>query len=102
VHYADPDASKELDVFGEKKEGLFYNYDDRLCGKKWREGLALAAKQAEVGSARFYEIALNHFHDASDVDLQHVILGCNRSTGFSYLVFGYTVTTHKSSNPQSV
>jgi hypothetical protein len=92
LHYTDPNASKELTVFGKRKKGLFYNYDDRLYGEKWREGLALAAKQAPEDSASFYEIALNHFHDTNDVDLQHVILGCNRSNGFSYLIFGYTYT----------
>jgi hypothetical protein len=95
LHYNDPQALEELTVFGEEKDGLFYNYDDRLYGKKWNEGLTLAEKQAAKGSARFYEIALNHFHDTNDVDLQHVILGCNRSSGFSYLVFGYTCTIQR-------
>jgi hypothetical protein len=33
---------------------------------------------------------LNHFHDTDKVDLQHVMLGLNRSNGHSYLIFGYT------------
>lgn len=89
LHYSDSDANKTLTVFGSKKRDLFYNYDDRLIGEKWIEGLKLAEKQAEKDTARYYEIALSHFHDA-EVDLQHIILGCNRSSGYSYLVFGYT------------
>ena len=90
MHYLDKDASKELTVFGGSRSGLHYNYEDRLYGGKWTEGLRIASEQANKGSARFYEIALNHFHGVSDVDLQHVVLGCNRSNGHSYLVFGYT------------
>ena len=89
LHYSDPTAKEERTVFGTKHEGLFYNYDDRLIGDKWTEGLRLAAEQATPKTARYYEIALNHFHDTDSVDLQHVVLGCNRSNGFSYLIFGY-------------
>ena len=92
MHYSDPDADKELTVFGRKREGLFYNYDDRLYGDAWTEGCKLAAEQAQPQTARFYEIALNHFHQTNDVNIEHIILGCNRSNGFSYLVFGYTYT----------
>lgn len=90
LHYSDRDANNQLTVFGEAREGLFYNYDDRLFGEeKWREGLKLAAEQAKKESARYFEIALSHFH-GKPVNLEHVVLGCNRSSGFSYLVFGYT------------
>ena len=93
MHYSDPDASREVTVFGEKRPELFYNYDDRLTGDQWSEGLAMADAQAAPNTARYYEIALNHFHQTTDVDLQHVILGCNRMSGFSYLIFGYTYTS---------
>ena len=89
LHYSDPTSRQERTVFGAKKEGLCYNYDDRLAGDKWSEGLKRAAAEAPRDSARYFEIALNHFHGVN-VDLQHVVLGCNVSTGYSYLVFGYT------------
>lgn len=98
MHYTDPDADKpDITVFGQKKKGLFYNYDDRLYGEKWNEGCKIAAAtEGVVGeSARFYEIVLNHYHGVDDVDLQHVLLGVNRSNGYSYLVFGYTYTLEK-------
>ena len=72
LHYSDPQARKELDVFGKSREGLFYNYDDRLYGEKWEQGLELAEKQAVKNSARYFEIALGHFHD-SPANLEHVI-----------------------------
>lgn len=93
LHYSDPTANQERTVFGTPKKGLFYNYADRLCGTKWNEGWIKAKEQATPNTAKFFEIVLNHFHDSENVDLQHVILGCNRSSGYSYLVFGYTYTS---------
>jgi hypothetical protein len=93
LHYSEPN-NQERTVFGEAKDGLFYNYNDRLIGNAWYEGIKLAQEQGlKPDTARFFECALNNFHGTNDVDLQHVILGCNRSNGFSYLVFGYTYTT---------
>lgn len=77
LHYSDPNARKELTVFGQSRTGLFYNYDDRLISEKWIEGLKLAAEKATKNSARYFELALSHFHD-KNVNLEHVILGCNR------------------------
>jgi hypothetical protein len=97
MHYSDPEARGDaITVFGAPKEGLFYNYDDRLIGKEWQEGFELAKKaKLTPKTARFYEAVLNHFHGSTDVNLQHVLLGVNRSNGFSYLVFGYTYTSKK-------
>lgn len=95
MHYTDPQYREVLTVFGQAKPGLFYNYDDRLQGDRWREGIKRASQvtTVEIGSARFYELILRYFHDSADLDLQHVQLGCNVSTGYSYLVFGYTYTS---------
>lgn len=91
LHYTDPTARQERTVFGRRKEGLFYSYDDRLYGDKWIEGAEIAKKQGiEPRTAEYYETILKHFHDAETLDLQHIILGCNMSNGYSYLVFGYT------------
>lgn len=92
MHYTDAQAGSEITVFGEARPELFYNYDDRLLGTEWYEGLELAAQQATPKTARYYEIALNHFHQVDDVNLRHVMLGCNRISGNSYLIFGYTYT----------
>ncbi len=96
LHYSDPQADKQLDVFGHAKPGLCYNYSDRIMGQKWDEG---CKKATEAGikpkTARFYEAVLNHFHDVKDVNLQHIVLACNRSNGQSYMIFGYTYTWEK-------
>ena len=89
LHYTEPDAREERSVFGQKSKDLFYNYDDRLWGDKWNEGLKIAKAKSSPATAEFYEIALRHFHDNPNLDLQHIVLGCNMSNGYSYLVFGY-------------
>ena len=89
LHYSDRDRNREICVFGEARDGLFYNYDDRLPHPKWQEGLNVATTQAVKNSARYFEIALSHIHDKS-CNVEHILLGCNKSSGFSYLVFGYT------------
>ena len=94
LHYSDPTARQERTVFGKARKGLFYNYSDRLQGESWRQGWDLAKKQGLTpGTALFYECVLNHFHESDDVNLEHVILGCNMSNGYDYLVFGYTYTS---------
>ncbi len=93
LSYSDPTAREERTVFGAAKPGLFYNYDDRLFSEEWFRGLEIASEQADRDTARYFEIALNHFHGTDTVDLQHVVLGCNMSNGNSYLIFGYTYST---------
>ena len=90
LHYSDPTANKERTVFGEPKGGLFYNYSDRLFGERWQQGWDQAMKQSTPQTAEFFEIVLNCFHQTNTVNLRHVVLGCNRSNGYSYLIFGYT------------
>lgn len=93
MHYTDPDANREVTVFGRKRANLHYNYSDRLEQwdyAKWRAGIEIAKSQGiDEHTARYYEIALSHFRD-SPCNLQHIVLGCNRSSGFHYLIFGYT------------
>lgn len=93
LHYSDPDARKERTVFGAAKKGLFYNYSDRLYGQQWDDAWEKAKKKAKLKTARIFELALKYFHDSDDLDLQHIILGCNMSNGYSYLIFGYTYTS---------
>lgn len=99
MHYSDPEAEGEpITVFGAPKKGLFYNYSDRLCSKEWNEGWDKALKDGiKPKTAHFFEAVLNHFHNSSDVNLQHVLLGVNRSNGYHYLVFGYTYTSKSKS-----
>ena len=96
MHYSEPEADLRdpITVFGAAKKGLFYNYSDRLYSDEWNEGWEKAKKaKLKLKTARYFEAVLNHFHGSTDVNLQHVMLGVNRSTGYSYLVFGYTYTS---------
>lgn len=43
----------------------------------------------ERASVKWFEFVLNHFHGTKNVNIRHIQLGCNRSTGYSYLIFGY-------------
>lgn len=96
LHYSDPQSRTLFTVFGEPSKELFYNYEDRLFGERWNNGLDLAKEHGlEPGTPAYYEFALNHFHETEDVNLQHILLGCNSSSGYSYLVFGYTYTGNK-------
>lgn len=96
MHYSDEEAKGDpITVFGSASSNLFYNYDDRLCGDAWSEGLKKAKAKHEPKTAKFYEVALQHFHNEEcpgcTIDLRHVMLGVNRSSGYSYLVFGYII-----------
>lgn len=93
MHYTDPEANERnpITVFGKAKKSLSYNYSDRLFGNEWifawDESLNKGLKK---NSALFFEYILKKFHNVESVDLQHVLLGVNRSSGHSYMVFGYT------------
>lgn len=98
LHYSDADAHKERTVFGEKKPGLHYNYSDRLSQWNydgWRKACEQASNTEGVkeNTARWFETALRIYHDSDDLDLQHIILGCNMSNGYHYHVYGYTYTS---------
>ncbi len=94
LSYNDPDTS-ERTVFGVPADSpyghknLLYVYDDRLDCTKWRSSLEAAnCVYSEPNTARFYEIGLSLYY-GKPVNLQHIILGVNRSNGFSYLIFGF-------------
>ncbi len=97
LHYSEHDT-RERTVFGlpASRYGhkhLEYTYSDRLYMEEWGEGLEAAIEQkVPRNCARYFEIGLEHVLEGKDIDLQHVILGVNTSTGFSYLIFGYTST----------
>ena len=90
LHYSERTYKIERTVFGKAHKGLFYNYSDRLLGDGWSAGVVSAKSLGLVPqSAAFFEEVLRVFHGAAQLDLQHVILGCNPSNGHSYLIFGY-------------
>lgn len=90
MHYTDPQWDQEITVFGAESKGLFYNYNDRLFSDEWTKGCKSADKLGlKRDTAAWFEHALTVFHNAKSLDLRHIILGVNRSSGYHYLVFGY-------------
>ncbi len=92
MHYTDPQARKgAVTVWGEKEEGLHYVYSDRLSqwdSKKWDMAMSTADRKSTQRTPEFYEIALSWFFD-KEVQIGHIMLGCNLATGYDYLIFGY-------------
>ncbi len=103
LHYSDSDT-KERTVFGVDggrfgHTHLGYTYSDRLCCNEWSDGLEAAIEQGiPRDCARYFEIGLERVL-GYPVDLQHVILGVNRNSGYSYLVFGFARVVATSETP---
>jgi len=91
THYTSPDARHARTIFGGHADDLEYNYSDRL--RQWDHeksdaAFEHAATVATPKTARFYQAMLAYYH-GQPVELRHIMAGCNLSTGFDYLVFGY-------------
>jgi hypothetical protein len=92
TNWADEQAKKERTIFGQKEEGLFYNYSDRLLDwdySKTRRAEEYAELVAHPKTAKYFKAMLSYFHDGAVIDLRHIMAGCNRSNGHPYLVYGY-------------
>lgn len=93
MHYTESPSRNMsgITVFGAASEVLHYNYDDRFEYQKWHAALKEAAnKGLNRETARFWQEALSVYHERP-VKLGHIVLGCNRSNGFSWLCFGYRI-----------
>ena len=89
-HWRDVDQN-EINVFGRKQDGLSYNYDDGLQQwdyKKHKEAEVHASKKTEKQTRAWYQEYLS-FYFGCEIELCHILQGCNRSNGHSYLIFGY-------------
>lgn len=89
-----PWGHRERTVFGETSAGLSYDYSDRI--QQWDYDKATAAWKDAVKkhgvkprTAQLYETYLSIFFGAP-VTLKHIIAGVNHSSGYPYLVFGYS------------
>lgn len=92
ISYRQPvELRRGVTVFGEQSDHLCYNYSDRLDCERWNIACDQAAGQ--IGNrecAAFFELALKLYHDV-DVDLRHIVAGCNLSNGFPWFCFGYVM-----------
>jgi len=80
----------EQTIFGRKKEGLTYEYSDRLRqwdALKYQEGIELAeVSLTPQRSADYFEILLSHYYDKR-VRIEHIL--ASHSDGYAYWVFGF-------------
>lgn len=92
TNWNSPAAARERTIFGEEEKDLFYNYSDRLWESDWNKttfAYSEAKRFAPEKTAKYFEAMLSLFHDGVKIELRHIIAGCNRSNGYSYLIFGY-------------
>lgn len=93
--FVDPSVTMNPDrSIGEAGEGLSYDYSDRIHEWKGFGVLREAIDKAleEVGnarSARFAEVMLRHAFNDQTLFLGHMKAGVNRSSGYSYKIYGY-------------
>ncbi len=87
-HYSNSDFDNEVLIFGRDSPELFFNYDDRIMSCDAEE--EANASGAEQHTAQWYENYLTAFH-GKQCDLQCIYAGVNRSSGMSYLRFGYII-----------
>lgn len=92
---SDPRVDEDQTVFGDYPtspyghEGLSYVYSDRLefhRASKARD--AANESDAPERSCAWYEVFLSHYFEKK-VEIEHIMVGRNKSTGFSYQIFGY-------------
>lgn len=91
-HYTDERFKEPQVVFGREKQGLFWNYSDRLATgnySKHEEACRVANESGHAsGSADWYEAYLSAYHDKK-VALFCVKAGYNTATLFPYAIFFY-------------
>lgn len=92
MHYSDSDAGEVVDVFGREVDDIDYVYSDRLQSWDFDKYDAAHKHAKEQGhdhkTAIYYECMLSYYFD-KPVDLVNIKLGCNRSSGYDYKVYGY-------------
>lgn len=91
-HYTDTRFKTAQTVYGCQKNGLMYEYDDRLQqwdNDKHQESVEVAKNSdAESKTARWFEVYLSHYHH-KPVELCHIMSGVNLGNGYPYVIFGF-------------
>lgn len=98
-HYTDSRFDTEQTVFGERTDGLHYDYSDRIV--QWDYDKAKEATNAANASgktkqsASYYDVYLTHYF-GKPTRVEHILAGVNRSNGYPYAVFGYRFLENES------
>jgi hypothetical protein len=80
-------------VFGEERDGLSWDYSDRLW--QWdhekckRSSEAAKESGAKPRTARFALVMLQYYYDDPNLELVCIMTGFNPSNGYDYYVYGY-------------
>jgi hypothetical protein len=103
LHYSEvpPGTSGERTIYGQKEDGLFYDYDDRLW--QWdskAHDKAVKENTQELHTSEWYEEYLTLYY-GKKIELRHILIGVNVSSGFCYKVFGYKEVNHDSNGQPS-
>lgn len=97
-HYTDDRFKHPQTIFGAERKGIHYDYSDRLYEwdyTKAREAEKIASKSgAAPKSCKWYEAYLSAYH-GKEATIYHILAGWNLSSGYSYMVFGYTLEETK-------
>ena len=94
MHYSDLKyaGGRERSLHGQKCKELTYVYSDRIWQWDYKKAEASAekAKASEFppNTVEWYEVFLSHFYD-KELEIPHLMGGCNAATGYEFLVFGY-------------
>lgn len=95
-HYSDPafSVSGGAVIFGEARDGIQYEYADRLrqwepekADDAWGKAVEECGKQR---TAQRIERYLQIYYDNSDLDLVTVISGTQQFSGYPWYAYGFT------------
>lgn len=92
-HYSDPAFKKEAVIFGEKRDGLDWDYADRL--RQWDPEKSKSAWETAVRehgdkrTAARIETYLRYYYDNPDLNLVCVISGTQPFNGYPWHAYGY-------------
>ena len=91
-HWTDPRSKHATTLYGHEKEGLVYEYSDRLAQWNWTKhdeaGHIASLCDVRPLSVLWWEIYLTSYYDKR-IWVEHVLGGANWSTGYPYTVLGY-------------
>lgn len=93
-HYTNPIfRDGDQTIFGEERDGICYDYSDRIVQwdyKKADEAATVANQYETPRTAAWVELYLSYFY-GEDCTVHHIVAGVNRSNGYPYRAYGYTM-----------
>lgn len=101
VHYSNPHWNKEQTVWGQKVNGLHYDYSDRLFQWDYKKADESFKKATEEHGPKLtpkkIQTYLSLYHD-KPVEIKHILAGVNQSSGYPYWCYGYKVQNDETKN----